>query len=144
MTARVITSPYELEQYIALLRNRPFPMTVTVETGRRRSVEQNKLQRAICKEVGEQLGETAEDVRAYIKLHIGVPILRAENAEFAKVYDRIIRPLSYPDKIEIMKVPIDLPVTRLMTVTQKTRFLNEAIRHYAEQGVVFDFAEASA
>jgi hypothetical protein len=143
MTARVITNSYELDQYISLLRNRPFPMTVTVETGKRRSVEQNKLQRAICKEVGEQLGESPEDVRAYIKLHIGVPILRAENADFAKVYDRVIWPLPYADKIEIMKVPIDLPVTRLMTVQQKTRFLNEAIRHYAANGVVFGFTEKS-
>jgi len=54
-------------------------------------VEQNRLQRAIMNEVAPQTGQTAEEVRAYCKLTIGVPILRAENELFAQRYDAIVR-----------------------------------------------------
>ena len=37
----------------------------------------------------------------------------------------------------IVREPLDLPVTRLMSTAQKTRFLDEMYRHFAERGVVF-------
>jgi len=116
---------------------RKLPFTVTIEKGAKRSLEQNKLQRLWVNEAADQLGdESAEDKRAYCKLHFGVPILRNENEEFRRAYDRVIRPLPYELKLEAMKVPLDFPVTRLMTAKQKTAYLDAIYQHFRSQGVV--------
>lgn len=116
---------------------RKLPFTVTIEKGAKRSIEQNKLQRLWVNEAADQLGdESAEDKRAYCKLHFGVPILRNENEEFRRAYDRVIRPLPYELKLEAMKVPLDFPVTRLMTAKQKTAYLDAIYQHFRSQGVV--------
>lgn len=111
---------------------------------RHRTLDQNSLQHKWHMEAAQQLGEgTAEDYRAYCKLHFGVPILRAESPEFREQYDRIIRPLPYEQKLELMKAPIDFPVTRLMTVKQQSAFLDECQRYYMSQGVALTIPEAA-
>ena len=77
---------------------------------------------------------SAEDYRAYCKAYFGVRILRAENEAFREQYDRIVRPLEYEQKLEIMKEPIDLPVTRLMTSRQKKRYLDDIYTFWTGKG----------
>ncbi|MFV1689992.1 hypothetical protein VWZ40_00885 [Phaeobacter sp. JH20_21] len=77
--------------------------------------------------------ETHEEVRAYCKLHFGVPILRAENEAFRQSYDRTMRPLDYETKLAAMK-NLDIPVTRLMTVKQMTAFMDEMQRYWSGLG----------
>lgn len=125
----------------ALIRDaiakRKLPFTVNIAQGKGRTHEQNKLQRLWVKEAAEQLGdETAEEKRAYCKLHFGVPILRAENEEFCEKYDRLIRPLPYEVKLEYMAAPLDFPVTRLMTTKQKKQYLDAVYQHFRSLGVV--------
>ena len=101
-----------------------------------RSAAQNRLQQKWHLEAAQELkDESAEDKRAYCKLHLGVPILRMENEQFRERYDRIIRPLPYETKLELMKTPFDFQVTRLMSVEQKTRYLDAVWNHYTSQGV---------
>ncbi|MGN8023030.1 hypothetical protein ACTJJ7_20185 [Phyllobacterium sp. 22229] len=126
------------------LEQQKFPFTVTVETGRKRTIEQNKLQRLWMKEVSEQLGESAEYWRGYCKLTIGVPILRSENEEFQEKYDDVVKALPYEQKLAIMTEPLDLPVTRLMTTKQKTKYLDLVFRHFSEQGVALTLPEPLA
>lgn len=116
---------------------RKLPFTVTIEKGAKRSLEQNKLQRLWVNEAAEQLqDETAEEKRGYCKLHFGVPILRNENEEFREKYDRLIKPRSYEEKLELMMEPFSFPVTSLMTTKQKTQYLDAMYQHFRSQGVV--------
>lgn len=102
-----------------------------------RSLAQNRLQFEFMKQIAKQKPDyTAERWRAYCKLHIGVPILRIENEKFLHTYDRIIRPLDYEQKLELMSPPIDMPITSLMNVKQFTLYLDTIQREFAEQGVV--------
>lgn len=136
VTSRVITSDSDRDSLLALLSNHALPFTVNIAKGKRRSVEQNKLQRKWLSEAAEQLGEdTAEGYRAYCKLHFGVPILRNESDDFREAYDRIIRPHSYEDKLAMMALPLDFPVTRLMKTGQKKRYLDEIYTHFTSLGV---------
>ena len=113
------------------------PCLVTVLEGASlRTYEQNRLQRKWCQEIADHFGDrTAEQVRGEMKLTIGVPILRAENEAFAEKYDAHVKPLSYEDKLAIMQEPLDLPVTRIMSVAQKRKYLDAAFAHYSAQGV---------
>jgi hypothetical protein len=95
-----------------------------------RSVEQNRLQRLWLREAQEQGDQTAEEYRAYCKLHFGVPIMCRDSDEFAEVYGRLIRPRPYEEKLELMAVPMDLPVTRIMTVKQKEEYLSAMCRNF--------------
>ncbi len=136
MTTRVIDSEYDRDMLVKFITGHTLPFTIEVVKGRRRSVEQNRLQRLWLNEISEQLGDqTQEEVRGYCKLTIGVPILRAENETFRIKYDAVVRPLPYPMKLAIMMEPLDMPITRIMTTNQKTRYLDGVYRHFAEQGL---------
>lgn len=133
---RAVHNEVERGLLILLIKERKIPFTVEITEGRRRSTEQNRLQRLWVKEVAEQLGDrTPEEVRGDAKLRFGVPILRAENEIFCEKYDRLIKPKSYEEKIELMMEPMDFPITRLMNVDQKTRYLDAFSRYYSQQGV---------
>lgn len=137
MTTRVIDNEEDREGLIRLIRARPMPFTVEIVKGRRRSTEQNRLQRRRINEIAEQTGQEPEAVRAYCKLVLGVPILRAESEIFAERYDAVVKPMPYETKIALMGEPFDFPVTRLMSTEQKTRYLDAIFAHFAEQGVRF-------
>lgn len=143
MTLRTVRTEYERKMLLRLLSGRKLPFSVEITSGRRRSVEQNKLQRLLINEIAEQLGDrTPEQVRAECKLTLGVPILRAENESFRERYDAVVRPLPYEQKLAIMAEPLDLPVTRLMNVDQKHRYLEAIYQHYGEQGLVLTVPES--
>lgn len=136
MTDRIIETDGQLSGLVRFLENLKPPFTVSITKGKHRTSRQNKLQRLWCNEIAEQLEQTPEEVRGYSKLTIGVPILRAENAAFCEAYDRIIKPMSYETKLELMMEPMDWPVTRIMTTKQKATYLDAMYKHFAEKGLV--------
>lgn len=127
---------------MAFIGNMELPFTVTIEKGliAKRSTDQNRLQRLWVNEAEQQGDMTAEEYRAYCKLHFGVPILRNENDTFAELYDSKIRdrvpPYSYEQKLEFMALPWDLHVTRLMTVKQHDKYLNMMHDHFTSLGMI--------
>ena len=133
MVTRAVKNSDDLALLVAYLKGRKRPFTVEITDGRDRSSEQNRLAFKWYKEISEQTGEEIEDVRARCKLEHGVPIMR-ENEKFRETYDRLIRPLSYEDKIDLVK-KLDLPVTRLMKAGQMTRYLDIVFRTHAAHGI---------
>jgi hypothetical protein len=133
VTTRTVKNADELALLKVYLDGRKRPFTVDIESGRDRSSEQNRLSHKWYKEISEQTGEAVEDVRARCKLEIGVPILREDKA-FRKTYDRLIRPLDYEDKLDLIRAT-DMPVTRLMNVEQMTRYMDEVFERHAKFGI---------
>lgn len=112
-----------------------FPCTVSIRKGAGRSGAQNRLAQQWASDVSAQLGDrTPEEARGYFKLHHGVPI-RREDAAFAAVYDTRVRPLPYEDKLALMMEPLDMAVTRDMTVKELTRYLDSIQREFSAMGV---------
>lgn len=116
------------------------PLSVEIrEAEDPRTLAQNNLSFRWYADAGKQTGHTPQEVRAYCKLHIGIGILKSGTSKlcrkFAAQYDEIVRPLPYEKKLELMLPPIELPVTSLMTKKQKSEYLNQMQRHYAEQGI---------
>ena len=101
----------------------------------KRSIDQNKLQRKWLLEAEAQGDHTAEEYRGFCKLHFAVPILRWELPEFKEKYDRIVKPLPYEAKLELMQEPLDFPCTRLMSKDQKTRYLDAVYQHFTSLGM---------
>lgn len=143
MATRVIRSADGADTLAAFVRaQRKFPLTVTITQGDPRRPAQNRLAQRWFSDVSRQLGDRDhEDVRAECKLHFGVPILRAENEAFRVRYDRILKPLTYEEKLDAIKT-FDLPVTRLMTVKQMTAFMDQMQRHWLPQGIRLTDPEA--
>lgn len=139
---RTIETEHDKDMAARLIEARSLPFTLTLTDGKHRSTAQNKLQHKWMQEIAEQKGDMKPDeVRAYCKLTIGVPLLRDENEAFRIGYDEVVRPLPYEHKLAIMKEPLDLPVTRLMTTKQKTEYLDRIARHFGEQGIVLTMPE---
>jgi hypothetical protein len=135
VTTRIIENDIDKASAIELIKHMEAPLTLTIEKGRKRSCEQNRLQHLWHKEAAEQLLDgSAEEKRGYCKLHFGVPIMR-ENDEFREAYDKVIMPLQYELKILSMQSPLDFPVTSLMTVKQKSAFLDQIYVFYTGLGV---------
>lgn len=134
MGQRVIRNHQDLIHYERYLETRQFPFTVSESQGAKRSTEQNRLMRQWCLDLEAQGDQSAEEYRAEIKLTLGVPILRNENADFRARYDDVVKGLPYETKLALMREPFDFPVTRLMTVKQQQRLLDEVQRHYSAQG----------
>lgn len=139
---RWIKSEDDLKALKLLISNMQGPFTLTIEKGIRekRSTDQNRLQRLWVNEAEQQGDMTAEEYRAYCKLHFGVPMLRNENDTFAELYDLKVRdrvpPYSYEQKLEFMAVPWDMHVTRLMTIKQHDKYLNMMHDHFTSLGMI--------
>ena len=120
---------------IKFIKNHAVPFAISIYEGHKRTLAQNRLQRLLVNEIASQWpGVTTEEVRAYCKLTIGIPILREASEVFREKYDRLLKPMTYSQKIELMQEPIDLPVTRIMTVAQKTDYINKIYEHFTEKG----------
>lgn len=108
--------------------------------GKKRSLDQNAISHAWYEQVARELREDdARGVKRFCKLHHGVPILRAEDAEFREAYDgAILRTLTYEQKLQAMDV---LPVTSRMTTVQLHAYMLEVQEHYRKLGVYMKFPE---
>jgi hypothetical protein len=136
MTDRIIKNATDRALLIKYIWARELPFVVSITKGKR-TIPQNRLQMQWIKEAAEQMGDrTFEELRGECKLTFGVPILRAENPEFRKAYDKHIKPLPYETKLAMMREPFDFAVTRLMNTDQLTRYLDQLGQHFLEQGIV--------
>ena len=139
---RWVKSEDERALLLTFIGNMDLPLTVTIQQGiiEKRSNDQNRLQRLWVNEAEQQGDMTAEQYRAYCKLHFGVPMLRNENDTFAELYDSKIRdrvpPYSYEQKLEFMAIPWDMHVTRLMTIKQHDKYLNMMHDHFTSLGMI--------
>lgn len=135
MTRRIVETEYERRQAIRFIEGHKLPMTIGIESIGKRSARQNRLNRQWMLDIAGQMeGWSAEYARGYCKLHFGIPILRADDEEFCREYDALVRPLPYEHKLKLMMVPFDFGVTRRMTTKQQTAYLDAVHRHFSEQG----------
>lgn len=136
MTLRSIETEQDRAALLKLLSKRELPFTVSVEKGAHRSLAQNRVAFLWYKEIAEQLGDrTADEVRAYCKLHFGVSIRKAEDAVFAEKYDAIFKPLPYEHKLALMAEPFDFPVTRGLKTKGMASYLDAVQKFAAENGI---------
>lgn len=133
MNSVVVETEHERARLIRLIQGRAAPFTVRILKGVKRSLPQNRLQMLWCKEAELQGDQTAEEYRAYCKLHFGVPILR-EDEDFMAKYDQVVKPLPYETKLALMAEPFDFPVSRLMQTDQMRRYLNAMYEHFTGLG----------
>jgi len=137
MSSRIVTTVQEQQALIKFIESHQMPFTITIVLGKKRTNKQNRLQRKLCDEISVQKGdETPEDIRGFNKLTIGVPIMRSANEIFCEKYDRIIKPLPYEQKLEMMMEPLDFPVTRLMNTKEKTIYLEGIYKYWTSKGFI--------
>ena len=145
MSAMVINSADSLQRAIGDLRdlwNRHKFLRVSVKAGKDRSIPQNSLVHVWYEQIARELREDdALGWKCYCKLNFGVPILRAEDDEFRQFYDGAIKlSLSYEQKLAAMKY---LPVTRLMTKEQLSKYAEAVQPDFARRGVQLESPEAA-
>ena len=97
--------------------------------GKERTLSANALSHVWYGQADKQLGQQIGTARNFCKLHFGIPILRAEDAEFMAMYDQAIRHNPYELKLKIMAY---WPVTSLMSRDQMARYLTAVQVHYAD------------
>jgi hypothetical protein len=132
MDRRVLHTQRDVEVWCAFLKKATLPMVVGWKKGDEEITRQNRTAFMWYAEISAELGDqTPTEVRAYCKLHLGVPIRREVDEDFRAEYDQIVRPLPYEHKLKLMVEPFDFPVTREFTVPQMTRYLDAIQREFA-------------
>ena len=136
MSAAIINSTDSLSRLIGELREQwrehKF-LRVTVKTGKARSLDQNALSHVWYEQIAKELPDNSVlGVKCYCKLHIGVPILRAEEEDFREFYDGAIKMLSYEQKLKAMRY---VPITSIMTKGQLSQYCDAMQEHYRCRGV---------
>lgn len=135
MTQRIIKNADDLALFKVYLDGRKLPLTIDVHDGRDRSGEQNRLSQKWYSEISDQTGEDREDVRARCKLKFGLPILMESSEGFRDLCRRRIKPLDHAERIELVR-DFDIPITRLMNVTQMSQYMDDVFRAHVEFGIV--------
>lgn len=141
MTSRTVFSEEERDMAVKWLGTIAPPFQLVVTKGSKRSLQQNALTFQWYNEIAQQRDDmTVQEVRAECKLVFGVPLLRQENEAFRETYDKILKPLPYETKLHFIQVT-ELPVTRIMTVSQLGKYLDAIYDHFTRQGFVLTVPE---
>lgn len=140
MAAIVVNSVDSLQRAIGELRemwNRHKFLRLNVKTGQDRSLPQNAITHVWYEQIARELREDDElGWKCFCKLHYGVPILRAEDAEFRETYDAVIKPLTYEQKLTAMRC---WPVTSIMNKEQLSKYAEMLQAEFAKRGVILEF-----
>lgn len=119
-------------------------LVLNIRPGRDRSLEQNRLWRRMYDRIALVTGQgTADDAWAYCKLMLGTSILRRDDDQFEKGWQRYFAMRSFEEQLFLMGSnplfgPDGFPVTRLFSTKQGAEYTNAIADHYAPQGVFFD------
>lgn len=126
----------------AMFRERKF-VVVSLRPGKDRTLDQNALWFALYQRIAQmtQIGDV-EDARRYCKLHFGVPIVRADDADFRDGWNRMFLHLTYEQKLDLMGPcaifgPDGFPVTRLFNRAQGIAYTDRIVSDFAAKGVFF-------
>lgn len=156
MSERIsVNSQAKLSEAVTMLtgmfREKKFVL-VSLRPGKDRTLDQNALWFAFYKRIAEmtQIGD-ASDARKYCKLHHGVQILLNEDQDFQAAWYRVMRHLSYEEKLDMMgdcKLfgPDGMPVTSLFNRAQGIAYTERVVADFSVRGVVFSdlLGEAAA
>lgn len=118
-------------------------VVVSLRPGKDRTLDQNRLWFSIYKRISEmtQIGDPS-DSRRYCKLHHGVQILLNSDPDFQAAWYRVMRHLSYEEKLEMMgdcKLfgPDGMPITSLFNRAQGVLYTERIIEDFTKNGVFF-------
>ena len=127
----------------AMYRDKKF-VVVSLRPGKDRTLDQNALWFKFYERIAQmtQIGDV-EEARKYCKLHVGVPIMRADDEDFRASWNRVLLNLPYETKLELMGPcplfgPDGFPVTRLFNRAQGILYTDRIVSEFSAKGVVFD------
>ena len=123
----------EADTFIADLGNeyRPLMQQVLGRMVFERTTSQNSLLHKWFTEVGKQMGEGMDEVKARAKLDIGCAILRRDSVMFDGFFAKCIAELDRERQIKAMKY---ISVTSLMNTKQATEFADTFERIHRAEG----------
>jgi hypothetical protein len=132
MPSRTIRTPAQLDAWMAFLRGRKLPLTVSAAKGESRTAQQNRTFHMWCGEVAKETGDEPGDVKGYCKAKFGLPIMKRDSPEWVAKYEPIYLPLDYETRIRLFEI---LPMTRKFKLPQMMEFMDAVQRHYLQQGI---------
>jgi|DEB0MinimDraft_4_1074332.scaffolds.fasta_scaffold22640_3 hypothetical protein len=143
MPTKIIRKQEHIEIVLNLMSKvTKFPITVTWSQGAPRTAQQNRLSHRWYSDIAQHRSDvTFNEVRAECKLRFGVPILRNENEAFKVSYDTTIKGHDYETKLKAIEA-FDLPVTRIMKVSQMSQYMDDLQRFWVSEGVSLTDPEA--
>jgi hypothetical protein len=121
-----------LSSLYARLNDMPQPFNVTVKegAGKRRTMSQNNLFYAWMGQIGKAVGDDPSSVKADCHIQWGIPIFRAEDADYAEFIESALGGRTRQDVKRMIKAGY-VPCTGLMSKPILGRYMDAVWRHYA-------------
>jgi len=132
MATRTVRTQNQLDAWIAFLRGRKLPLTVSAVKGESRTLQQNRTAHMWYGEIARQIGDEAHEVKGYCKAKFGLPIMKRDNPEWVAKYEPMYRPLPYEIRLAFFEI---VPLTSLFNLPQMMEFMDAMQRHYLQQGI---------
>lgn len=146
---KIVNSATSLSETIGILREtfkEKKYLTITINTGKGRTLNQNSISHAWYTQIWKELREHSEgEIKNLCKFHFGLPILRGTDLEiegrlYNEICERAIDMLQfYEDRVAAMTM---FPVTSLFNTEQFNRYLELIQINYAGR-VDLQFPEAN-
>ena len=148
METRRVVTPEQAERLAAYVVGLPLPFTITIGSGKSRTIPQNSLLHKWFGEVARHFEHmTAAEVKGQCHYRWGLPI-RRRNAGFAFLWDRATAGLSYEQKCKVLsgtvlnretgkweKSPESFRISSGMNVPELREYMDAMMKEYADQGV---------
>src|SRR5262245_52568438 len=126
MIDRLIEDERGRDRLLALISRRALPFRASVQDGRLRSQDQNRLMWKWAGEAATQLEDrTSRELQSEWKVRFAVPILIEEDIKFAKFWSSVEQTMTYSQRLELMEF---VPVTSLLTMKGFASFLDQIFR----------------
>jgi hypothetical protein len=132
MTTRAIRTESQLAAWFEHLKVRPLPLTVTAIKGEARTQQQNRTLHMWFREISQEIGDEASEVKGFCKGRFGLPIVRRDNPEWVKKYAPMYIPLNHELRIGFFAI---VPMTRDFKLPQMMEIMDEVQRYYLQQGI---------
>tara|TARA_R110000764_G_scaffold59678_1_gene128696 strand:+ start:810 stop:1247 length:438 start_codon:yes stop_codon:yes gene_type:complete len=98
-----------------------------------RSNNQNAFINTLYGDISRQSKDNSVlDVRRQCKLVYGVGILKAADPEFAELYDRTVKKMSFEDKLLVVGY---MDITSKFNKSQATEYIDTILSEYGKQGI---------
>lgn len=109
---------------------------VEVKKATKRSNRQNRVWALWYTQISRELGEdTPQDVKCFCKLHYGIPLYQAQDAEFHEYYANFILPLPYEAKLQLM---LYLPVTSELNKEYGSIYTQTLQNEFAKRNILLE------
>lgn len=133
MTSKTVVTKDQADELARWLSGLPLPFTMTVRSGKVRSLQSNALLHRWYADIARQTGMTASEVKGQCHHEYGLPI-RLRDPQFAWLWNNSAGKLDYERRCKVLASG-QFQVSSKMTVAELSEYMDAMQRDFEARGI---------